>query len=105
MNTCAHSRLNKKVILRFISQEPLGDTALHLAARARDGDLVKLFIEAGCNVDAANEQGQTVLHIAALNGDDSIIRLVRSRLTVGENRAFLSLFVSATCSSRGPTPR
>jgi ankyrin repeat protein len=33
---------------------PLKDTVLHLAARRRDNDLVKLFLEAGAGVDAQN---------------------------------------------------
>ena len=35
-------------------REPLCDTPLHLAGRRRDNDLVKMFIEAGSNVDAKN---------------------------------------------------
>lgn len=33
---------------------PLKETALHLAARRRDNDLVKLFIETGAVVDSQN---------------------------------------------------
>ena len=36
------------------TKPPLKDTALHLAARKRDNDLVKLFIEAGAFVDSQN---------------------------------------------------
>ncbi len=36
------------------TKPPLKDTCLHLAARRRDNDLVKLFIEAGAAVDAKN---------------------------------------------------
>ena len=35
-------------------REPLKDTALHLAGRKKDNDLVKLFIEAGAVVDGKN---------------------------------------------------
>lgn len=52
------------------------DTSLHLAIRNGDNDLVKLFIENGANVDAVNQQGQTGLHLAALFGEDVIIRWV-----------------------------
>jgi ankyrin repeat protein len=34
------------------SKGPAEDTALHLAARKGDNDLVKFFIEAGAKVDA-----------------------------------------------------
>ena len=50
------------------------DTCLHLATRRKDSDMVKLFIENGANVDSVNRDGQTILHIASLNGDENIIR-------------------------------
>ena len=52
------------------------DTCLHLATRRKDCDQVKLFIENGANVDGVNRDGQTILHIASLHGDDHIIRFV-----------------------------
>ena len=55
---------------------PLMDTCLHLATRRKDCDQVKLFIENGANVDGVNRDGQTILHIASLHGDDHIIRFV-----------------------------
>jgi hypothetical protein len=36
------------------TKPPLKDTVLHLAARRKDNDLVKLFIEAGAGVDVKN---------------------------------------------------
>ncbi len=35
-------------------KEPSKDTALHLAGRKRDNDMVKMFIEAGSVVDGKN---------------------------------------------------
>ncbi len=35
-------------------KEPLKDTALHLAGRRRDNDMIKMFIEAGSVVDGKN---------------------------------------------------
>ena len=35
-------------------KEPLKDSVLHLAARRRDNELMKLFIEAGATVDLPN---------------------------------------------------
>lgn len=58
----------------FSFQMPLMDTCLHLATRKGDSDLLKLFVEFGANVDAVNRDGQTVLHIAALRGDENIVR-------------------------------
>lgn len=42
-----------------------GDTALHLAARRRDVDMVRILVDYGTNVDVQNGEGQTALHIAA----------------------------------------
>ena len=53
---------------------PLKDTLLHLATRRRNSDMMKFFIEAGCSVDKVNAEGQTCLHIAALNGDELALR-------------------------------
>ena len=36
------------------TKPPLKDSVLHLAARRKDNDLVKLFIEAGAGVDVKN---------------------------------------------------
>ena len=36
------------------TKPPLKDTVLHLAARRKENDLVKLFIEAGAGVDVKN---------------------------------------------------
>lgn len=35
-------------------KEPLQDTVLHLAARRKDNDMVKMFIDAGATVDTKN---------------------------------------------------
>ena len=40
--------------LKYTKPPPLEDTALHLAARKRDNDMVKLFIETGAVVDSQN---------------------------------------------------
>ena len=44
-------------------KKPLNDTALHLAGRRKDNDMVKMFIEAGATVDARNvrKQGLDIL--------------------------------------------
>ena len=36
--------------------------------------MIKAFIEHGCSVDKVNAEGQTCLHIAALNGDEMALR-------------------------------
>ena len=46
-----------------------GNTALHLATKARKDSLVTLLIHAGANIDSKNSLGDTPLHLAALKGD------------------------------------
>ena len=70
------------------------DTVLHLAARKKDNELTRLFIEAGAEVDAPNGEGQTTLHIASLNGDENMIRtlyLARANATLVDNEGRIFL--------------
>ncbi|KAI6693236.1 hypothetical protein NL676_020946 [Syzygium grande] len=46
-----------------------GDTALHVAARARRFHMAELLLDFGSIVDEANEAGNTALHEALKNGD------------------------------------
>ncbi|RZF44419.1 hypothetical protein LSTR_LSTR013679 [Laodelphax striatellus] len=46
-----------------------GDTALHLAARRRDVDMVRILVDYG-----ANDDGQTPLHIASAEGDETLVK-------------------------------
>lgn len=57
----------------------LGSTALGIAARFRQSDMVALLLEHGADVDAANVRGWAALHFAARNGDlDSARHLVEA---------------------------
>ena len=51
-----------------------GDTALHLAARKRDVDMVRILVDYGTAVDVQNGEGQTALHIAAAEGDEALVK-------------------------------
>ena len=59
-----------------------GDNVLHLAMSERDEsrclDLVKSFIEAGCNPTSCNSEGQTVLDAAIQRGYTLVIELLLS---------------------------
>ncbi|KAK6636040.1 hypothetical protein RUM43_009692 [Polyplax serrata] len=53
---------------------PDGDTALHLATRRRDIDMVRILVDYGATVDLQNGDGQTALHIAAAEGDEVLLK-------------------------------
>ena len=59
-----------------VVKHPIGDNALHLAVRKKDPALVKTLIEAGAQVDAQNNEGQTVLHLACILGDEDTVRVL-----------------------------
>ena len=59
-----------------VVKQPIGDNALHLAARKKDHNLVKTLIEAGGQVDTQNNEGQTVLHLSCILGDEDTVRVL-----------------------------
>ncbi|CAH0387234.1 unnamed protein product [Bemisia tabaci] len=66
-----------------------GDTALHLAARKRDVDMVRILVDYGSNVDSQNGEGQTPLHIAAAEGDEALVKYfygVRASASITDNQ-------------------
>lgn len=66
-----------------------GDTALHLAARRRDVDMVRILVDYGTNVDVQNGEGQTPLHIAAAEGDEPLLKYfygVRASASITDNQ-------------------
>lgn len=66
-----------------------GDTALHLAARRRDVDMVRILVDYGTNVDTTNGEGQTALHIAAAEGDEPLVKYfygVRASASIADNQ-------------------
>jgi ankyrin repeat protein len=61
---------------------PDGDTALNLAALYGHLDCVKLLLEKGCQLDAANEEdGSTALHNAAAGGFLEMVQLLLEKST------------------------
>ncbi|XP_022916147.2 serine/threonine-protein phosphatase 6 regulatory ankyrin repeat subunit B isoform X2 [Onthophagus taurus] len=66
-----------------------GDTALHLAARRKDVDMVRILVDYGTSVDIRNGEGQTPLHIAAAEGDEVLVKYfygVRASASVTDNQ-------------------
>ncbi|XP_065174102.1 serine/threonine-protein phosphatase 6 regulatory ankyrin repeat subunit A isoform X3 [Atheta coriaria] len=71
------------------STAPNGDTALHLAARRKDIDMVRILVDYGTSVDIRNGEGQTPLHIAAAEGDETLVKYfygVRASASVTDNQ-------------------
>jgi ankyrin repeat protein len=53
-----------------------GSTPLNLAAREGHEEIVRLFVEAGANVDHADESGMTSLNWAAAEGQDGVVDIL-----------------------------
>jgi len=56
-----------------------GGTTLLAAATANDPDMVRLFVEKGVEVNAADGKGNTALQFAASNGNLPMVRLLLSK--------------------------
>ena len=57
----------------------IGRTPLHVAAEKGDVELLQLFIEQGCSIEARDELGRTPLFLAASLGQDAAFEFLLSR--------------------------
>ena len=53
-------------------------TALHLAGKADKDDIVAVLLEKGLNPNAQDDQGNTVLHIAFIEGNLNVVQQLLS---------------------------
>ncbi|MCF6807305.1 ankyrin repeat domain-containing protein [Thiotrichales bacterium 19S9-12] len=52
------------------------ETALHIAIRLNDLEMIKLLVQANANVDIKNADGLTVIDIAAGKGDEELVSIL-----------------------------
>ena len=63
-----HLLQSKNCRARLNHRNEWGDTALHLAAEAGNGEICQMLIAAGASVTVRNNRGETCLHRAAVGG-------------------------------------
>ncbi|PRD32516.1 UNVERIFIED_CONTAM: Ankyrin repeat and protein kinase domain-containing protein 1, partial [Trichonephila clavipes] len=88
-------------LLTALSKEQLkfktvdeGNTAMHLATQRKNGELLRLLLNSGGNVDAQNDEGLTPLHIACVNGDLEILKF-RANANITDNQDRTPLHIAA----------
>ncbi|MBH05973.1 MAG: hypothetical protein CMJ20_06595 [Phycisphaeraceae bacterium] len=67
---------SSKSICRTHPEFNEGDTALHLASRKGDLEIIKFLLSLKAMVDAGNADGKTPLHYAASSGGDEIVDML-----------------------------
>eukprot|EP00058_Branchiostoma_floridae_P004192 XP_002589680.1 hypothetical protein BRAFLDRAFT_100807 [Branchiostoma floridae] len=80
--TCSHLFIHTCTGADMQVRSAAGDSALYLAvygctcSHQTDLSLVRILIDAGCDVNAANDRGNTPLHQAAMSGNIPLIKLL-----------------------------
>ena len=76
---------SKQCRARLNDRNEWGDTALHLAAEAGNGEICHMLIAAGASVTVRNNRGETCLHRAAVGGHvESVSAIVGKAKEDGE---------------------
>ncbi len=78
-----HLLQSKNCRARLNHRNEWGDTALHLAAEAGNGEICQMLIAAGASVTVRNNRGETCLHRAAVGGHVASVSAI-----VGESFTF-----------------
>ncbi|XP_042907067.2 uncharacterized protein [Parasteatoda tepidariorum] len=75
-----------------------GETAMHIATRRKNGELLRLLLNSGGNVDAQNTEGLTPLHVACEHGDAEILKVFfqfRANANINDNQDRTPLHIAA----------
>ena len=73
------------------------------AGRADPLDAVKMFVEAGANVNAVNDTASTALHYAALTGSTRIVEFLVSKGAALDAKNKLGKTPLDLANTKGPT--
>jgi uncharacterized protein len=65
-----------KRVVTLVSKDADGDTPLHVMTWRGDRVAVRAFIDAGANIDAVGDMGQTPLHVAVMREDEFLTELL-----------------------------
>jgi ankyrin repeat protein len=100
--------------LEAVSRNGMGVRPLNSAAAGRHGDVARLLVERGADVNAAQEQGFRPLHAAAQNGDADLVAVflaagadTNARLDDGRTAADVALEAGHQATAEllgGPSP-
>ncbi|XP_052825426.1 serine/threonine-protein phosphatase 6 regulatory ankyrin repeat subunit B [Octopus bimaculoides] len=61
----------------YIKTKTIGDTALHIACRKKNIEILRLLVESGTPVNIQNSNLQTVLHLGAYDGDEVVLKCLQ----------------------------
>ena len=87
-------------LLEMASDDSSGDLPIHKAARYGQTEVVKYFIELGCNVESKNKLGATPLHVSCLMGHlhtvDFLVKNLKCDVHAKDNNQWLPIHLAAS---------
>ncbi len=114
LNACKNNQkaivqtLLKKGGINLDKRDGLGNTPLYYSCQKGARDIVKILVEAGADVNLANNQSATPLHIVSQSGNKEIVAvLLRPNVLLlrkfdGNRASSALLFQREPLSSRSP---